>query len=238
MRAILFGGTGMVGAGVLRECLADPAVDHVLAIGRRPTGAASPKLEEIVRPDLADLAPVADRLRGYDAAFFCAGVSAVGRSEDDYRRVTRDLTVGIGTLLARANPGALTFVYVSGAGTDPTGRRRAMWARVKGETETALRALPFRAAYMFRPGVIQPRHGIRSRTAVYRLAYLVLSPVVGLMRLVAPNSVTTTDRVGRAMIEVAEHGAPAPEVGTREINRLAAARGAPAAAGTAAARTR
>jgi uncharacterized protein YbjT (DUF2867 family) len=221
MKVLLFGGSGMVGQGVLRECLLDPSVETVLSVGRRPLGQASPKLEEIVRPDLTDLADVEDRLRGFDAAFFPLGASSVGLPEAEYRKVTYDLTLSIAARLARLNPG-MTFVYVSGAGTDSTERGRSMWARVKGATENGLLRLPFQAAYMFRPGVIRPLHGIRSKTAGYRVAYLALGPFLWIVRQIAPNSMTTTEAVGRAMIRVATVGAPTPVVSTREINRLAA----------------
>jgi uncharacterized protein YbjT (DUF2867 family) len=220
LRVILFGGSGMVGQGVLRECLLDPTVEHVLAVGRRPTGSNHPKLEELVVPNVADLSSYEDRLRGYDACFFCLGATSAGKTEEEYRRVTHDLTLAVAQTLARGNP-QMAFVYVSGAGTDSTERGRSMWARVKGKTENDLRQLPFRAAYMFRPGIIQPRHGIRSRTRLYRLLYVLLWPIVALVSVVAPQSITTTDKVGRARIHVVERGSPTPWIGTREINALA-----------------
>lgn len=218
---MLFGATGMVGQGVLRECLLDPGVEAVLAVGRTPTGQSDPKLRELSRPDLFDLAPVEDRLCGYDACFFCLGVSSAGLNEADYRRLTFDLTVRIARTLAPLNP-TMTFVYVSGAGTDSTEHGRVMWARVKGETENALRAMQFHAVYLFRPGVIRPLHGVRSKTRTYRWLYAVLAPFVWMSAVIAPNSITTTEKVGRAMIQVARTGAPAPVLGAREINRLGA----------------
>lgn len=220
MKVILFGATGMVGQGVLRECLLDPTVDEVLTVGRGATGQRHPKLRELVRPDLTDLGPVEDRLRSYDTCFFCLGVSSAGMSEPDYERVTYGLTVSVAGRLARLNPG-MTITYVSGAGTDSTEHGRSMWARVKGRTENALLAMPFRAAYMFRPGIIRPLHGIRSKTRGYRYLYALLFPVVLLLAAVAPNSITTTEKMGRAMIHVAERGAPKRILGTREINELA-----------------
>lgn len=220
MNVMLFGATGMVGQGVLRECLLDPTVDEVLAVGRSATSARHPKLRELVRPDLTDLGTPDDQLRGYDACFWCLGVSSAGRSEADYERVTYGLTVSVAERLARLNPG-MTITYVSGAGTDSTEHGRSMWARVKGRTENALLAMPFRAAYMFRPGIIRPLHGIRSKTRGYRYAYVLLSPFVLLLSAVAPNSVTTTEKMGRAMIHVAVRGAPTRILGTREINELA-----------------
>ncbi|HET6212143.1 MAG TPA: NAD(P)H-binding protein, partial [Micromonosporaceae bacterium] len=158
MKVILFGATGMVGQGVLRECLLDPDVQEVLAIGRTPTGTHHPKLREIAHTDFLDFSTIENALAGYDACFFCLGVSSAGMSEDAYRRVTYDVTMAAARALAAANP-SMTFVYVSGQGTDSSEHGRSMWARVKGETENALLAMPLRA-YMFRPGYIQPMHGI------------------------------------------------------------------------------
>jgi len=210
----------MVGQGVLRECLLDPQVETVLAVGRSATGQRHAKLREVVHGTLTDLASVEDQLHGYDACFFCLGASSAGMSEAGYRRVTYDLTVTVGQTLSRLNPG-MTFIYVSGAGTDSTEHGRSMWARVKGQTENALLRMPFKAAYMFRPGVIRPLHGIRSKTRSYRVLYTVLAPFVLLAAAVAPNSITTTEKVGRAMIHTAQHGAPKALLSTREINQLA-----------------
>jgi uncharacterized protein YbjT (DUF2867 family) len=207
----------MVGQGVLRECLLDQNVESVLAVGRSPIGQQHEKLREIVRQNVADLDSVEDGLRGYDACFFCLGVSSAGMKEADYRRVTYDLTLSVARTLARLNPD-MTFIYVSGAGTDSTGRGRIMWARVKGETENALRRLPFKAAYMFRPGVIQPLHGITSKTKLYRILYAVTGPLITLMRKILPRWVTTTELVGRAMIRVGMRGASKPFLENQDIN--------------------
>jgi uncharacterized protein YbjT (DUF2867 family) len=220
MKVILFGASGMVGQGVLRECLLAPEVEAVLSVGRRAIGESHPKLHQLVVPELTDLSARQDQLRGYDACFFCVGVTSAGKTESDYRKATYDLTLAVAGTLAPMDPG-MTFVYVSGAGTDTSERGRSMWARVKGATENALLRLPFKAAYMFRPGVIQPRHGIHSRTPLYRALYVLLWPFVTLTSLVAPNSITTTEKVGRAMIHVVERGAARPWLGTREINQLA-----------------
>jgi uncharacterized protein YbjT (DUF2867 family) len=219
VKVILFGASGMVGQGVLLECLREDRITAVLSVGRSPTARAHPKLSEIVWEDLTNLAPIEDRLRGYDAGFFCLGVSVLGRTEAEYRAVTYDLTLRVAQTLSRLNPD-LTFVYISGAGTDSTERGSRMWARVKGQTENALLRLPFRGAYMFRPGAIQPRHGVRSKTPLYRFIYLLLRPFLPLLLRLAPNSVTTTEKVGRAMIRVAIEGAPTHLLDTREINRL------------------
>ncbi|WP_433430033.1 epimerase [Nonomuraea sp. CA-141351] len=217
MRVILFGATGMVGRGVLRQCLLDDRVTAVLTVGRAPTGLVHDKLREIRHDDLLDLSAIEGELGGYDACFFCLGVSSAGMSEKDYRRVTYDFTLSAGRTLARLSPGS-TFVYVSGAGTDAQGR--SMWARVKGATENALLALPLEA-YMFRPGYIQPMHGVTSRTRLYRVAYVVTRPLYPMLRLLFPSAVTTTEQIGRAMIAVAERGAPERILGPSGINALA-----------------
>lgn len=207
MRVMIFGATGMVGQGVLRECLRDPRVTHVLAVGRRPTGESHSKLAELVRRDFHDWSDADDTLADYDACFFTLGVSAAGMGEADYTRTTYDLTLAAATALARLNPG-MTFVYVSGAGTDSTERGRMMWARVKGRTENALLRLPFKAAYMFRPGMIEPVDGVRPSNALYRRSYAMLGPVIALARRLFPSQVVTTAEVGRAMLRVAREGYP------------------------------
>src|ERR1700722_9569703 len=153
MRVILFGATGMIGQGVLRECLLDPGVEAVLSIGRRASGVTNAKLREIVHADLTDLSAIEGELGGYDACFFCLGISSAGMSEADYRRVTYDVTLAAAQAIQKRSPD-LTFVYVSGTGTDSTEKGRTMWARVKGATENAILAMPFKASYMFRPGYI------------------------------------------------------------------------------------
>jgi uncharacterized protein YbjT (DUF2867 family) len=218
VKVILFGATGMVGRGALRECLQDPDVESVLSIGRAETGQKDPKLVEMVRKDLADLSDVEKDLTGYDACFFCLGVSSSGMSEADYRRITCDLTLAVATTLVRLNPG-MTFLYVSGAGTDANGG--SMWARVKGETENALLKLPFKAAYMLRPGFIQPLHGIVSRTTLYRVLYAIMTPISPLLLALFPGTMTTTERLGRAMITAVRQGAPKPVLEARDIAALA-----------------
>jgi uncharacterized protein YbjT (DUF2867 family) len=219
MKVIVFGATGMVGQGVLRECLRDPDVTGVLVIGRKTVGTTHPKLIERVLPDLADLSSIETDLAGAGACFFCLGVSAAGLREDTYRRITYDLTLAVARTLVRLNPG-MTFVYVSGAGTDSTEKGRAMWARVKGATENALLALPFKSAVMFRPGVIQPLDGIRSSTRLYRWLYTALAPFMGLLKRLFPNQITTTRLVGRAMLAVAKLAAPQRFLENRDINAL------------------
>ncbi|MFC4527171.1 epimerase [Dyella halodurans] len=222
MKVALFGATGMVGQGVLRECLRDPAVSQVVCIGRTPLGVQHPKIEELVTENLFALDQIEDRLRGLDACFFCLGVSSSGMSEESYRHLTYDLTLSAASLLARINP-QMTFVYVSGAGTDSTERGRSMWARVKGATENALLRLPFKAAYMFRPGVIVPLDGIQSKTPSYRVLYSVLGVLLLPLQRRFPRSMSTTRSIGLAMLEVARHGAKSPTLGPADIHAAASA---------------
>jgi uncharacterized protein YbjT (DUF2867 family) len=220
MNILLFGATGMVGQGVLRECLIEPGIDRVVTVGRAPSGRTSPKLEEIILPDLFAIREKAAGLAGFDACFFCLGVSSLGMSEADYTRVTYDLTVEIATLLAELNPD-MTFIYVTGAGTDSSERGGIMWARVKGRTENALFALPFGASYMFRPGFIQPLHGIVSKTGWYRAIYAMTGPLASVLGAVSPGLATTTEKIGRAMIAIAQRGYAKRILGNADINRAA-----------------
>lgn len=222
MKAILFGATGMVGQGLWRECLLDPTVEHVLSIVRHPTGQQSPKLNELVHKDFFDFSPVASQLSGYDSCFYCAGPSSAGMTDEGYFHATYDMTLAAAQILARLNP-SMTFLYVSGAGTDSTEKGRTMWARVKGKTENALLRLPFQAAYMFRPGVIQPLHGIQSKTASYRILYTVMNPFLPLLRRLLPQYVTTTEILGRAMIHVAQNGHSKRILETRDNHQAARA---------------
>jgi uncharacterized protein YbjT (DUF2867 family) len=219
MKVILFGATGMVGQGVLRECLLDPGVESVLAIGRSPTGQQHTKLREITHDNFLDFSTIESQLTGYDACFFCLGVSSVGMSEERYRHLTYDITMAAATTLAKLNPG-MVFIYVTGRGTDSTELGRLMWARVKGKTENDLMKLPFKAAYMFRPAGIQPLHGVKSRTAWYRALYVAAAPLMTLLNRIAPRYVTTTEQVGRAMIHVAREGYPKPVLASEDINRV------------------
>jgi uncharacterized protein YbjT (DUF2867 family) len=219
MRVILTGATGMVGQGVLRECLLDPGVTEVLSIARSSVHQQNPKLRELIVPDIANLAGNEPQLTGYDACFFCAGVSSVGMSEEKYTHLTYDLTLSFARTLAPLNP-QMTFIYVSGAGTDSTEKGRTMWARVKGRTENALLRLPFKAAYMFRPGFIQPLHGIRSKTPLYQFIYDLTAPLTRLLLNKLPKYLTTTEQIGRAMLAVARNGYPKTILDPEDINRL------------------
>jgi uncharacterized protein YbjT (DUF2867 family) len=221
VKVIVFGASGMVGQGVLRACLLDPAVTEVVAVVRGPLGRADPRLRELTHTDFTDFTAVTDELAGADACFFCLGVSSAGRSESEYARVTYDYTLSAARTVAAGNP-ELTFVYVSGAGTDSTEHGRSAWARVKGRTENALLAMDMRA-YMFRPGWIQPVHGETSRTRWYRLAYAMGSWLYPVLRRVASGHVTTTERLGRAMLAVVRLDGGGPHIlHSPEINRLGA----------------
>jgi uncharacterized protein YbjT (DUF2867 family) len=208
----------MVGQGVLRECLLAQDVESVLAVGRGSTGQQHQKLREILRADLHEYAGVEAELTGYDACFFCLGVTSAGMSEADYRRITVDIAAAAGRSLAARNPG-MTFVFVSGAGTDPNSR--TMWARVKGEAENAVLALPIKAAYVFRPAFIRAMHGITSRTLMYRLLYPVLAPLFPILKAFFPQYVLTTEQIGRAMLNAVRKGAPKRILESQDIAALA-----------------
>jgi len=188
-------------------------------VGRSATGQQSPKLREIVVADLLDLSAVADELSGYDACFFCLGVASAGLSEDAYARVTYDIPMEAARTLAPRNPG-LTFIHVSGMGADASESGSLMWARVKGRAENALLRMPFKAVHVFRPAFIQPRHGIRSRTTLYRVFYAAAGPLYPVWKRLFPRYVTTTEQIGRAMIDVARHGAPKPVLESHDINAI------------------
>jgi uncharacterized protein YbjT (DUF2867 family) len=219
MNVLLFGATGMLGQGVLRECLLDPEVLSVVTIGRAPTGRLHSKLREILYGDFTEYSSIESQLEGLDACFFCLGVTSAGKPEEQYARVTYDIAVHAAETLARLNP-QMTFVYVSGMGTDSSEKGSVMWARVKGRTENALLRLPFKAAFMFRPGFIEPRFGARSRTGWYRMAYALTRPLFPVLRGVFPNQVLATDEIGRAMLIVARDGAPKHILETRDIRAL------------------
>jgi uncharacterized protein YbjT (DUF2867 family) len=219
MRVILFGASGMVGQGILRECLRDPDVETVLLIGRSPVPQQHPKIRQIARPDPGDLAPIQHELTGFDATFFCLGVSSAGMSAADYKRITYDLTIRAARTLAQQNP-RMTFIYVSGKGTDSTERGRLAWARVKGATENALLQMPFKAAYMFRPAAIRPMHGEQPKANATRIALKLMGWIIPLIQTLAPNAVTTTERMGCAMLNAAKHGAPKKVLESADINAL------------------
>ena len=222
MNVLIFGATGMVGQAVLRECLLDPGITSVTTVGRSATRASHAKLRDIVHRDLFHLDATASDLHGFNACFFCLGVSSSSVSASKYERLTHDLTLSVANTLAPLNPD-MVFIYVSGAGTDSSERGRTAWARVKGRTENALLKLPFKAAYMFRPAAIQPVHGERSSTALYRFFYIAFKPVFPVLRRLFPRYVITTEEVGSAMINVAQHGAPKQILESLDIRACARA---------------
>jgi uncharacterized protein YbjT (DUF2867 family) len=219
MKVILFGATGMVGQGVLRECLLDRDIESVLVVGRSSVGQLHAKLREIIHDNFVDYSAIESELTGYDACFFCLGISSLGMSEARYRHLTYDITLAAATALSRLNPG-MVFTYVTGQGTDSTERGRVMWARIKGKTENDLLKLPFKAAYMFRPAAIQPLHGVRSKTAWVQAIYVIAAPIFSYLRRIAPRYVTTSEQLGRAMIKVARDGYPKPVLENEDINRV------------------
>ena len=223
MNVIVFGASGMVGQGVLRECLLDPDVQLVLSVGRRTAGRTHPKLRDRILADLFDLTPIETELSGLDPCFFCLGVASAGMAEADYRRVTFDLTLAVARTLAPLNPG-MRFIYVSGAGADSSERGRAMWARVRGQTENALLQLPFKTAAVVRPAGIIPLHGITSRTPLYRVAYTLMRPLWPVLHQMFPQYVTTTEELGRVLLRIAKHGAPKPILEARDISAMGSGR--------------
>lgn len=217
MKVIITGSTGMVGRGVLLECLEDDRIESVLLLNRHPLDLKHPKIKELLVRDFFDWTGFLEQLKGYQACFFCLGISSVGMSEEAYSRITYDLTLALAKPLRELNP-EMVFIYVSGTGTDSSEKGRIMWARVKGRTENALFALGFKAMYAFRPGLIIPEKGIRSRTKLYRIAYILLRPFFPL--LMRMSSVTSTSRIGRAMIKLALNPVPPYYMENKEINRV------------------
>jgi nucleoside-diphosphate-sugar epimerase len=213
MKVILFGATGMVGQGALRECLQDEGIISVLAIGRSATAITHHKLRALVLHDMFAFDRLAD-LENYDACFFCLGVSSAGMSEADYTRLTFDLTTGWAQTLAKVNP-AMTFIYVSGTGTGG----KAMWAQVKGRTENALLEL-LPNAYMFRLAALQPMNGEVSKTRWTRIGYAIFRPLLPFLRAVVPGMIITTEELGRAMIRVTREGAPKHVLENRDLIAL------------------
>jgi hypothetical protein len=216
VKAIITGVTGMVGEGVLQVALSSPDVEQVLVINRKPCGISHPKLKEIIHRDFFDLSPIASQLAGYNACFFCLGTSSVGMSQEDYRHVTYDLTMHVAQTLVGQNSG-MTFIYVSGAGTDSTEQGSLAWARVKGKTENDLMKLPFKKVYAFRPGMMKPLDGAKNVPA-WGKALLWLYPVI---KALAPNVASTLSDVGLAMIKAVTIGYDKPILEVKDINALA-----------------
>ena len=214
MKVIITGTTGMVGEGVLLECLENDAVTKVLAVSRKPTNHTHPKLEQLILSDFRDTAAVETQLTGYDACFYCAGVSSVGMSEADYTAITYDTPLAFATTLSRLNP-TMVFTHVTGTRTDSTEQGKTMWARVKGRAENALMRLPFKSVYNFRPGLMTPKPGQKHLKTSYRIA-LVFAPLLKLF-----FRPLTLSQVGRAMIHCAQSGAPKHILEIADIAALA-----------------
>ena len=218
MKVILFGSTGMIGQGVLSVCLKDPLVESVLVVNRQTCAVKHPKLKEIIHLNFFDLSPIMNQLSGYTTCFFCLGVSSAGMKEDEYNRMTYELTTGVAINLLILNK-EMTFCYISGASTDSTEKGKMMWARVKGKTENELLKMPFKSVYMFRPGYIQPMKGVKSKTRIYRILYLILKPFYFLLKHLE-SSVTSSETLGKAMIIVASKGYEKKILESRDINLI------------------
>jgi uncharacterized protein YbjT (DUF2867 family) len=215
VKAIITGATGMVGEGVLMEALNSPDVEQVLIINRKPSGFSHPKLKEIIHKDFFNVTPIAAQLSGYNACFFCLGVSSVGMKEPEYTSMTYDLTLHVAGVLAKQNPD-MTFIYVSGAGTDSSEQGRQMWARVKGKTENDLMKLPFKKAYAFRPGMMKAAPGAKNTPKFYK--YLEWTyPVI---KALAPGMASTLAEVGQAMIKAVTKGSDKSVLEVKDIIAL------------------
>lgn len=216
IKAIITGATGMVGEGVLHECLQHPDVEEVLVIGRRPCGVTHPRLKEVIHADFHNLSAIENQLSGYNACFFCLGVSSVGMKEPEYTHLTYNLTMHVAETLAKLNNN-MTFCYISGASTDSTEKGRMMWARVKGKTENDLMKLPFKQVYNFRPGIIEPTKGLKNTLPYYNY-FMWLLPII---RTVAPNFISGLKSIGLAMINAVTKGYEKQILEVKDINTLA-----------------
>jgi uncharacterized protein YbjT (DUF2867 family) len=219
MKVIITGATGMVGKGVLLACLGDARVSHVLTLGRSVVGISHPKLTELVHENLLQIGPLADQVTGYDACFFCLGTSSMGVSKEEYRRITHDLTVHVAQVLLTRNPG-MTFCYVSGAGTASSEKSTMDWANVKGRVENELLRMGFKRVFMFRPAMVLPEGGVRSRTGWVNALYNVLGPLFRVLKPMFPGGITTTTILGRAMVRVALAGFARPVLEGRDVSAV------------------
>jgi uncharacterized protein YbjT (DUF2867 family) len=219
IKPIIFGATGMIGQGVLMECLDNPDVDSVLVVNRHPQNIHHKKVKEIIHSDFSDFSSLQNEFSNYDTCLFCLGVTAVGLSEQEYHKVIYDITVNAAEALLKTKKD-FTFCYISGAGTDSSEKGRIMWARVKGKLENKLLSMPFKRAYMFRPGYIQPMKGIRSRTGWYNAVYAVFKPLYFVLKNFK-GVVTDTSSLGKAMINAAASGYEKNIIEVKDINILA-----------------
>jgi uncharacterized protein YbjT (DUF2867 family) len=216
IKVILTGATGMVGEGVLHECLSHPMISEILIINRKPAGVSHPKLKEIIHADFYDFSAIENQLAGYDACFFCLGVSSVGMKEEAYTKLTYTLTMHVAETISKINPGSI-FCYISGAGTDSSEKGKLMWARVKGKTENDLARLPFKRVYNFRPGILTPTKGLKNTLGFYKY----LGWLIPLIRTVAPNSISTLKELGIAMINAVTKGYEKNILEVKDIKQLA-----------------
>lgn len=215
LKVIITGATGMVGEGILQECLTNPEVEKILLINRKPSGYSHPKIEEIIHPDLSDISSLSEKVTGYDACYFCAGVSSVGMNEEQYTKVTYDLTLGFAKTLAALNP-QMTFCYVSGTSTDSTEKGKQMWARVKGKTENDLMKLSFKAVYNFRPAFMKPTKGAKNVKGLFK----VINTLYPVFRLFSTTYFLTLEEVGKAMIKATTNGYSKPVLEVKDIAAL------------------
>lgn len=216
INVIITGVTGMVGEGVLMECMENPHIERILVLTRKPAGRSHPKLKEIIHTDFLNITPIADQLNGYDACYFCLGVSSIGMKEEEYTKSTYTLTIHVAEILAKQNPD-MTFCYVSGAGTDSSEKGKLMWARVKGRTENTLMKLPFKKVYAFRPGAMIATPGQKNILAAYKY----FSWLFPIMKLFFPNSICTLKQVAKAMINITLHGYEKQHIEVKDIKKLA-----------------
>jgi uncharacterized protein YbjT (DUF2867 family) len=206
MNILIFGASGMLGQAVLRESLNAPDVQLIRAICRAPTGFSHPKYDEIIHADFTDLKNIEASLSNFDTCFFSMGVSASGKSETEYTHLNYDIPLSVAKTLSRLNP-QMTFVYVSGAGTDSSAQGKSMWARVKGRTENDLQTLPFKRVFLFRPGIIRPLNGIRSKTKAYGIFYKLSAPLLWVLQFIIPHYILSTEIIGQVFLIVARKGA-------------------------------
>jgi len=221
LKVIIFGSTGMVGKGVLYECIDSQNVESILLVNRSSLNVKSPKVKEILHDDFSNFSSIENELKGYDACYFSLGVSSAGMKEEKYRTITYGYTLAAASILRKINDN-MTFIYVSGVGTDTTEEGRTMWARIKGKTENDIIKLGFKQAYMYRPGYIQPEKGIKSKTKLYNALYVVTKPLYPIFNILIPNQLTTTTKLGKSMINVTLKPYSNNIITNRDINIIAA----------------
>lgn len=221
INAVITGSSGMIGQGVLMECLENENVEKILLLNRSKSGLSHPKVTEIILPDVSDPSEHLDLIKEYNAIYYCLGTSAVGKSDAEYERITYTMTLAFAQKVHAVNPDAV-FIYISADGADSTEKSSMFWAKTKGRIENAIRSMGFRKFYSFRPGFIRPLRGIRSRTPAYNLVYIVLAPLLPLIERLFKNGVTNTEKIGKAMISVTQNGYTPDILFNKDINKAAA----------------